>query len=133
MLQDYISKAAICSKCRNPKSSLKLRQQDSKRAGLCESLFLKCSICEEKTFVKTSKCVNEENRHVKINMKVVQAGLLTGNRLSSLQRICTTLNLPQPPTSNSHNESLKRVAEACCNEAHECLIRVGKNLKRKLI
>ena len=75
MLQDCISKAAICSKCKNPKSSLQLWQQDSKRAGLCEPLFLKCSICEEKTFVKTRKCVSEENRHAEINMKVVQAGL----------------------------------------------------------
>ena len=51
---------------------------DSKRAVLCESLLLKCSICKEKTFVKTSKCVSEENRHAEINMKTVQAGLLTG-------------------------------------------------------
>ena len=41
--------------------------------------------------------------------------------------------MPQPPTSNSYNEILKRVAEASCSEAHECLIRAGKNLKRKLI
>ena len=133
MLKDCSSKAAICNKCKNPRSSLQLWQQDSKRAGLSESLFLKCSICEEKTFVKTSKCVSEENRHAEINMKVVQAGLLTGNGLSSLQRICTTLNLPQPPTSNSYNEILKRVAEASCSEAHGCLMRAGENLKRKFI
>ena len=65
-------------------------------------------------------------------MKAVHAGLLTGNGLSSLQRICTTLNLPQPSTSNSYNENLKRVAEAFCSKAHEYLIRAGKNVKRKL-
>ena len=97
-MQDCISKAAICSKGKSHKSSLQLWQQDSKRAVLCESLFLKCSICEEKTFVKTSKCVSEENRHVEINMKADKAGLLTGNGITSLQRICTTLNLPHPPT-----------------------------------
>ena len=41
--------------------------------------------------------------------------------------------LNQPPTSNSYKEILKRVAEASCREAHESLIRAGKNLKRKLI
>ena len=65
-------------------------------------------------------------------MKVVQASLVTGNGLSSLKRKCKTLNLPQHPTSNSYNEILKRVAEASCSEAHECLIRAGKNLTRKL-
>ena len=66
-------------------------------------------------------------------MEAVQAGLLTGKRLSSLQRIYTALNLPQPPTSNSYNEVLKRVTETSYSEAHECLIRTGKNLKSKLI
>ena len=31
---------------------------------------------------------------------------MTGNGLSSLQRICTALNLPQPPTSISYTEIL---------------------------
>ena len=66
-------------------------------------------------------------------MEAVQAGLLTGKRLSSLQRIYTALNLPRPPTSNYYNEVLKRVTETSCSEAHECLIRTGKNLKSKLI
>ena len=57
--------------------------------------------------VKTSKCVSEENRQAEINMKAIQAGVLTGNGLGSLQRICTALNLSQPPTSNSYNEILK--------------------------
>ena len=66
-------------------------------------------------------------------MKAVQAGLLTGNGLSSLQRISTALNLPQRPTCNSYNKILKRVSEVFCSDAHECLIRTWKNLKRKLI
>ena len=39
LLEDCISKATICSKCKNSKSSLQLWQQDSKRTGLCDSLF----------------------------------------------------------------------------------------------
>ena len=45
-------------------------------------------------------------------MNVVQAGLATGNELSSLQTICIALNLPEPPKGNLYNEILKRVAEA---------------------
>ena len=66
-------------------------------------------------------------------MKSIQAGPLTGNGLSNLQRTCATLNLLQPLTNNSYNNILKRVVEASCSEAHECLIRAGKHLKRKLI
>ena len=79
---------------------------------LYESLFLRYSICEEKTFVTTSKCISEENRQAEINMNVAQAGLPTGNELSSLQIICIALNFPEPPKGNLYNEILKRVAEA---------------------
>ena len=112
LLQHCVSKAAICSKCKNRKCSLLLLQQVSKRAGLCELLLLRYSICKEKTFVKTSKYISEENRQAEINMKAVQTGLLTGNGLSSLQRICTALNLSLPPSSKYYNETLKKVAEA---------------------
>lgn len=66
-------------------------------------------------------------------MKSIQVSPLTGNGLSNLQRICAALKLLQPPTNNSYSNILKRVVEASCSEAHECLIRADKHLKRKLI
>lgn len=66
-------------------------------------------------------------------MKSIQVSPLTGNGLSNLQRICAALKLLQPPTNNFYSNTLKRVVEASCSEAHECLIRADKHLKRKLV
>ena len=55
LLSQCISKSAICSSCRNPKSELQLFQENSNRDGLAESLYLKCSTCDSFTPLQTSK------------------------------------------------------------------------------
>ena len=52
LLQERVSKAAMCSKCKNSKGFLQLWQQDSKRGGLCESLFSKYLISKVKNLLK---------------------------------------------------------------------------------
>ena len=44
LLQDCISETAICSNCQSKKSKLELWQDDGKRSGLSEKLFLKCTL-----------------------------------------------------------------------------------------
>ena len=111
LLQEDVSKATVCSKCKNPKSSLQLWQLHSKRTGLCESLLLKCSICEEKTFLKTSKCFSEENKQLELNVKAVQTGLQAANGFSSLQKTCTYLYLPQLPSSRNFKDSCRSILQ----------------------
>ena len=43
LLQEYITEVAICSKCKNSKCMLELWQDESKRSGLDECLFTKCT------------------------------------------------------------------------------------------
>ena len=55
LLSECISTSAICSLCRDPGSKLQLFQENSKRDGLAETLYLVCSSCYCKTPLKTSK------------------------------------------------------------------------------
>lgn len=55
LLSQCISKSAICSSCKNPKSQLQLFQENSNRDGLAELLYLKCSSCDRITPLQTSK------------------------------------------------------------------------------
>ena len=55
LLSQCISKSAICSSCKNPKSQLQLFQENSNRDGLAELLYLKCSSCDCITPLQTSK------------------------------------------------------------------------------
>ena len=45
LLQECISEATTCSKCKSSKCRLELWQDDTKRCGLDELLFTKCSEC----------------------------------------------------------------------------------------
>ena len=54
LLSNCISKAAICSSCRHSKSRLELYQENTRRDGLSEHLFLKCSHCNAQTPLATS-------------------------------------------------------------------------------
>ena len=66
-----ISKAATVVNVKTLQVSAYIYGSRTVKGQLCESIFLKYSICEEKSFVKTSKCVCEENSHAEISMKAV--------------------------------------------------------------
>ena len=132
LLQDCISKAAICSHCRSPDSLLELWQNDNKRHGLNEALFLKCNLCNHEVPLNTSKR-NATRNFADANIRIVHAGLVTGNGLSSLQKICTAMNFPQPPTSCSYNNILKLEHDESLKEANESLQTAGQNLKQFMI
>ena len=80
LLQECISKAAICSHCKNSKSKLQLCQDDSAKVGLKKKLLLKCDLCSYIVELDTSKTVS--SRYAEVNVCSVQAGLSSGNGLS---------------------------------------------------
>lgn len=110
LLSEGIASAAICSSCRKPQSTLKLYQRDYQREGLAECLFLKCSICNHETDLKTSKKLggvgggaHEVNRRsVLASQKLGQAGLTD---------FCARMNLPPPVTNKSFNEHLIQIGK----------------------
>ena len=53
LLQQCLESFAVCSKCKSSKSKLKIFEDNKKRKGLGECLFIKCSSCGAKQlFVK---------------------------------------------------------------------------------
>ena len=74
LLQECISEAAICSRCKSSKSRLELWQDDTKRCGLDEWLFTKCSECSH--IVRLQSIKKCENRFSEINIRSVNAGIV---------------------------------------------------------
>ena len=106
LLQECISEAAICSKCKSSKSRLELWQDDTKRCGLDEWLFPKCSeYCHILRLQSSKKC---ENRLSEINIRSVNAGIISGNGISNMPKIMSHLNLPRLVTSTSYNNIPKK-------------------------
>ena len=85
LLQECISEAAICSRCKSSKSRLELWQDDTKRCGLDEWLFTKCSECCHIVRFQSSK--KSENRFSEINIRSVNSGIISGNGISNIQKI----------------------------------------------
>ena len=80
LLTECISEAAICSKCKSPKSRLELWQDDTKKCGLDEWLFTKCSECCHIIRLQSKK--KYENRFSEINIRSANAGIISGNGIS---------------------------------------------------
>ena len=106
LLQECISEAAICSKCKSSKSRLELWQDDTKRCGVDERLFTKCSECCHIVRLQSSKKC--ENRFSEINIQSVNTGIISGNGISNMQKIMSHLNLPRLVTSTGYNNILKK-------------------------
>ena len=107
LLNMAMEEIAICKICRSPKGCLKLFQEDAKRSGLDESLFLQCQNCQHRVNFHTSdkvECSGKE--HSEINVRVVQAGVYSGNGLTNLQRFCGMLDIPPPVNKSSYNDHL---------------------------
>ena len=64
----------------------------TKRCRLDERLFTKCSECGHIVRLQSSKKC--ENRFSEINIRSVNAGIISGNGISNMQEIMSPLNLP---------------------------------------
>ena len=64
----------------------------TKRCGLDERLFTKCSECCHIVRLQSSKKC--ENRFSEINIRSVNAGIISGNGISNMQKIMSHLNFP---------------------------------------
>eukprot|EP00795_Rhopilema_esculentum_P007331 gene7331-13063_t len=62
LIAHCIKTAAICSICKRADSQLTLKEVTKNRRGMGEDLFLECSICHQKTELKTSKKIKVTKR-----------------------------------------------------------------------
>lgn len=136
LLHMAMEQIAICKICRSPKGCLKLFQEDGKRSGLNESIYLQCQNCQHRVNIHTSDKVDcSGKQHSEINVRLVQAGVYIGNGLISLQDFFGMLDIPPQINKASYNDHLKdleiksvQVAENCMSQA---VLRLKSILKIK--
>ena len=131
LLNDCISKVAICSTCRKPGSTLQLYQNNKNREGLAESLFLKCSLCGFEMPLSTSKRLGGQGggSH-EVNRRAVLASTQFGH--AGLTQFCAGMNLPPPVTKTCYNEHLIKIEKAAIANAEEVMLESAKRLYQKI-
>ena len=115
ILSACLEKFAMCSSCRSAKSKLKIMQDNKKRKGLAEFLFLMCTHCGAKQNFTTSRKISGKGGAFEINRKAV----LACQSRAQLQSICTNMDLPPPVTKESHDIHLKEIEQEMKLEAEE--------------
>ena len=115
LLNACLENFAICSSCRSGKSTLKIKQNNQKRRGLAEFLFIICTHCGAKQDFTTSKKISGKGGAFEINRKAV----LACPSRAQLQSFCTNMDLPPPVTKESHNNHLKEIEQKVKLEAEE--------------
>ena len=128
--QNFLFNSAVCSSCKNKRSKLELWQDNSRRQGLKETLFSKCTHCGTMVSFDTSNI--SQTKHIEVNVRLVQAGLVTGNGLSSLQKLCGILNLPKFLTTKNYNKILKHLAKESIKGTETVMKKSVENLKEIL-
>ena len=100
LLSHCISKSAICSSCKDPKSELQLFQENSNRDGLAETLCLKCSTCDCITPLQTSKRLGGKGDGAhEVNRRSVLSSHQWGR--AGLAKFCAGMELPPPVTKKA--------------------------------
>ena len=97
------------------KSNLKIFQDNKKRKGLGEYMFIKCSNCGASQDFMSSKKMPHQGGGFEINKR---AALASPSR-ENLKRFCSRMNLPPPVLKKPYNMHLKSIEEAAVHEAEK--------------
>ena len=115
LLQQCLGASAICSKCKSAKSNMKIVQDNNKRKGLGEYMFIKCNNCgSSQDFLSSTKMPYKGGGY-----EVNRRAALASSSWRSLKRFCSHLNLPPPLLRKPYNRHLKGIEEAAVHEAEE--------------
>ena len=126
-----LSSAAVCRLCKDPKGTLQLWQDNSKRRGLHEVLFWKCGNCNEETdpFNSSPFLNNDKKDSSEVNVRLIQGGIESGNGLTGLSKLCCSLDIPAPVTTNAFQSTMKKLTTSYQEEAQISLGKAATNLK----
>ena len=107
LLSKCISSAATCSSCKSPTFQLKLYQDNSKRDGLAEHLFLKCSNSGIQLDLVTSQKLGGKSEASEMNRRSV----IASRRIvqSALEKLCSVMNLSPQVNKRAYNRHMKKV------------------------
>ena len=127
LLSQCISKSAICSSCKNPKSQLQLFQENSNRDGLAELLYLKCSSCDRITPLQTSKRLGGKGGGAhEVNRRSVLSSHQWG--CAGLAKFCAGMDLPPPVTKKAYNQHMKKIQKSSINNAEQLMCDAAERL-----
>ena len=128
LLSECVSAATICSSCRKSDSKLQLFQRDKSRDGLSEYLYLQCSLCGNKTPLKTSRRLGGkgEGAH-EVNRRSFLSSHQWG--LSGLTKVCAVMDLPPPVTKKAYNEHLIQIEKHSVDNAEKPMCEAAERLK----
>ena len=91
---------------------------------------MQCQNCQHRVNFHTSdkvECSGKE--HSEINVRVVQAGVYSGNGLTNLQRFCGMLDIPPPVNKSSYNDHVKDLEISSVQVAENCMSQAVLRLK----
>ena len=127
LLSQCIGKSAICSSCKNPKSQLKLFQENSNRDGLAELLYLKCSSCDCITPLQTSRRLGGKGGGAhEVNRRSVLSSHQWG--CAGLAKFCAGMDLPPPVTKKAYNQHMKKIQKSAINNAEQLMCEAAERL-----
>ena len=123
LLNECISKVAICQICRKSSSRLQLLQNNNERCGLAESLFVKCSECGQQTKLNTS-------RKIVGKVGVYEVMVFETSGKEKLSQFCTRINLLPPITKKALNEQLNQVTSEAEDHALDIMLDACARLRQ---
>ena len=130
LLQTFLFNSAVCSSRKSKGGKLELWQDNSRRQGLKKTLFSKCTHCGAIVLFDTSNI--SQTKDTEVNVRLVQAGLVTGNGLGSLRKLCGILNLPTFLTTKNYNKILKHLTKESIKGTETMMNTSVENFKKIL-
>ena len=128
LLSECIITSAICSLCRDPGSKLQLVQENSKRDGLAETLYLICSSCHCRTPLKTSKRLGGKGGGAhEVNRRSVLSSHQWG--LAGLTKFCAGMELPPPVSKKAYNQHMKQIEKIAVDNAETLMCKAAERLR----
>lgn len=96
---------------------------------MCETLIVMCDVCKNSiTTFKTSKKVKDTDMIV-INLRSVMAATSVGGGLTTLRRLYTDFNFPQPVNEHPYNKYLKYLGKTSIENVEQSMSKAAKHLR----
>ena len=106
--------SVVCAKCKSGKVMMK--ENTGRKMGLAASFTFECSTCTKGCEMYTSPR-SENSRSYEINRRMVLGLLEIGAGKSSLEKLCSILNMPPAMSDDAYNDTLTKIKDALEKEA----------------
>ena len=133
IIQEVINSISICTNCQGTNCPV-LSQHNKKRMGLCETLIIHCTACNNniKTFQTSKQAkVGGSDKMIDLNLRSVMAATSIGGGLAVLRRLYTDLNFPQPVTEHPYNNYLNYLLTTTIQNVHNSMSKAASRLRQQ--